>query len=248
MQEQHINKLRIYSFKDDTFIKKLANRNDEIFQKYFEAQINPENWQRTHKITYKDPRESNTRSSVMQFEKIEPESLNIKLYFDGTGTVMDQTGNTQTGVSGNEENYVYNRIKKLKEFVYEYEGEEHRSPYVLVAWGKELFAGLLEEMTVNYNLFNPAGVPLRAEVNLRLKEHVSKEFQNAIQKNSSPDLTHKRTLKDGDRIYLLSQEIYKSPKYYLEIAKYNRLTNFRKLNLATVMTFPPIAKGSEQNK
>lgn len=244
----HLNKLRIYSFKDDSFIKGFNHQKIDSFRneedKYFETQINPENWQRSHKITYKDPREPNTRSSVLKIDKIEPETLNLKLMFDGTGTVMDQTGNSQSGVSGQEKDFVFNRIEKLKEFVYEYKGDIHRPQFILVVWGKDYFAGVLEEMTVNHQLFTPAGSPLRAEVNLRIKEHVSKQHQNGTQSNSSPDLTHKRILVDGDRIDLLSHEIYKSPMYYIEIAKYNTLTNFRKLKLPSVVAFPPLTKSS----
>jgi nucleoid-associated protein YgaU len=59
---------------------------------------------------------------------------------------------------------------------------------------------------------------------------------------SSPDLTHSVNVKDGDILPLMTHKIYKNQHYYLQVAKVNKLKNFRRLNAGTTLTFPPITK------
>jgi nucleoid-associated protein YgaU len=65
-----------------------------------------------------------------------------------------------------------------------------------------------------------------------------------MENNSSPDLTHIRMVKDGDTLPLMSFRIYGDSKYYLEVAKANNITNFRKLTVGRKIFFPPIEKTS----
>jgi nucleoid-associated protein YgaU len=58
---------------------------------------------------------------------------------------------------------------------------------------------------------------------------------------SSPDLTHSVQVKDGDLLPLLTSQIYKDQNYYLQVAKVNKLKNFRKLKAGTTLVFPPIS-------
>ena len=64
----------------------------------------------------------------------------------------------------------------------------------------------------------------------------------AREKKSSPDLTHERVVKEGDNLPLMTYRIYGDPKYYLEVARVNGLTNFRKLTPGQKIVFPPIEK------
>ena len=59
---------------------------------------------------------------------------------------------------------------------------------------------------------------------------------------SSPDLTHRVTVKDGDILPLLTYKTYNDQSYYLQVARVNRLRNFRRLVAGTTLVFPPIAK------
>ena len=62
------------------------------------------------------------------------------------------------------------------------------------------------------------------------------------QNKSSPDLTHVRTIRPGDSIPMLCEDIYGSPIYYLEVAKANNLANFRTLKAGQKIIFPPLDK------
>jgi nucleoid-associated protein YgaU len=60
--------------------------------------------------------------------------------------------------------------------------------------------------------------------------------------DESPDLTHIRLVKAGDTLPEMCFNIYGDPRYYLDVARQNRLDNFRKLEPGTRIFFPPIEK------
>ena len=49
-----------------------------------------------------------------------------------------------------------------------------------------------------------------------------------------------RDVRDGDSLPVLAYEIYGNPELYLEVARVNKLVNFRKLRSATRVAFPPV--------
>lgn len=83
---------------------------------------------------------------------------------------------------------------------------------------------------------------MRAEITLDLSQHEDSETEEAKLNLQSPDLTHERTVVAGDSILTLTNRMYDTPFYYLEVAKANRLNNFRKLKPGSRMIFPPIEK------
>ncbi|HEU6454372.1 MAG TPA: peptidoglycan-binding protein, partial [Roseateles sp.] len=64
----------------------------------------------------------------------------------------------------------------------------------------------------------------------------------AMAQDQSPDLTHKRVVKAGDRLPLLCNEIYGTPHLYLQVAAANGLDDFRNLAPGTQLFFPPLEK------
>jgi len=58
--------------------------------------------------------------------------------------------------------------------------------------------------------------------------------------NKSPDLTHLIEIKQGDTLPLICNRVYGDPSYYMEVARYNNLVNFRKLVPGTKLYLPPI--------
>ena len=99
-------------------------------------------------------------------------------------------------------------------------------------------------MDVTFKLFKPSGMPLRATARAKFKGFVENNLRVAIENNSSPDLTHVRIVKEGDTLPLMAFRIYGDSKYYLEVAKANSITNFRKLKVGQQIFFPPINKVS----
>jgi nucleoid-associated protein YgaU len=79
-------------------------------------------------------------------------------------------------------------------------------------------------------------------VQAKFKGFVEDNLRVARENNSSPDLTHVRMVKEGDTLPLMTYRIYGDPKYYLEVAKANKINNFRKLKTGDIIIFPPLTK------
>ncbi|HPF52255.1 MAG TPA: hypothetical protein PK335_11805, partial [Draconibacterium sp.] len=85
---------------------------------------------------------------------------------------------------------------------------------------------------------------LRASARAKFKGFIEDNLRVALENNSSPDLTHVRMVNEGDTLPLMTYRIYGDSKYYLEVARVNKLTNFRKLKVGQKIFFPPIEKVS----
>jgi nucleoid-associated protein YgaU len=81
---------------------------------------------------------------------------------------------------------------------------------------------------------------LRSKLNASFVSGTDLGKQASVKGTSSPDLTHIRTVKVGDTLPAMCQAIYKDSSYYIKVARFNNLINFRKLEPGTEITFPPV--------
>lgn len=232
-------KLKIKAYSDERFT-------EEISEGEFKSLLNPEKYTFNYKILQNNSNQaSGTSSSAARFNKVPPENLELEFIFDRTGVVVEY-GSTSTAaddkVFKDEGNGIIDDIEIFKRIVFDYNGDNHRPNYLVISWGTLLFKGTLTEMNITYKLFKPDGLPLRATVIAKFNGFVEDNLRIARENNSSPDLTHVRMVKEGDTLPLMTFRIYGNPKYYLEVAKANRLANFRKLKAGQMIVFPPIEK------
>ncbi len=68
----------------------------------------------------------------------------------------------------------------------------------------------------------------------------TEEARAALDRLSSPDLTHVRTVQAGDTLPLLCTSIYGSARHYLLVARHNGLDDFRQLQPGQQLQFPPL--------
>lgn len=247
-----VNKLRIISLKDPTErVGPLQEGTKAVVDGpqtplVFEVQINPEQLARSLKIKNNNPSEHGTTAADLQFQKREPETLEIKFTLDGTGTVQNN-GGVMAGLTNliPDVAYVPTRLKQLEAVVYNFVDETHRPPFLVINWGTLVFNGVMEELAYTYNLFHPSGVPLRVEVTLKVKENKPTSETLAQLSLLSPDLTRRRPVRQSDTLLTICQDVYQNEGYYLEVAKANQLTNFRQKplrNAVTDLLLPPIDK------
>jgi Contractile injection system tube protein len=258
MEGQYVNKLRIVALRKPDFrgglgavLGSLAvTALQSAIGGVFELQINPEQFSRHFKVEFACPDEpSNIKAKTPQFTRVTSELLDLKFTIDGTGIIPIQQpaidAFTQVfALAGDNANvaYVSTKIAQLQATVYGIIDEMHRPPFLMITWGKLVFIGVLEDMTHVYNLFDPSGLPLRAEVSMKIKEYVESSALSRAMSLLSPDLTRKRQVKSSDNILTLCEEVYEKPDYYLEVAKANNLSNFRRIEAGKELLFPPVAK------
>lgn len=199
----------------------------------FTAMINPADFKHTQGISYDKQKAQGESAADAKFSAVEAEKVNFSIILDGTGVVKPATP-ADAGKS------VKAYLAELKKVVYQYVGTEHEPPYVRLLWGTLIFFGRLESMTTNYTLFKPSGEPLRAKVDLGFRSATSKKEAELTANASSPDLSHRVLVRDGDTLPLLCDRIYGDSGYYLDVAAFNRLNDFRQLRPGMQLHFPPL--------
>ncbi|MFW5756465.1 MAG: CIS tube protein [Tangfeifania sp.] len=230
-------KLRIKAYSDEQF-------SEEVADGEFQTLLNPESYKFNYRIEQNDEQAPGTSATAPRFNRSLPEDLKLEFVFDRTGAVVDYS---QSGGGSNFSdvgNGIIDDIDHFKNVVFDYNGDEHHPNYLMIAWGALLFKGTLSEMDITFKLFKPDGTPLRAVANATFKGFVEDNLRVAMENNSSPDLTHVRVVKEGDTLPLMAHRIYGHSKYYLEVAKANNITNFRKLKVGQKIFFPPLQKSS----
>ena len=93
-------------------------------------------------------------------------------------------------------------------------------------------------------MFNPDGTPVRVIATAAFVGSIEDNLREAIKRSNSPDLTHIRKVSEGDTLPLMTFKIYGNSAYYLEVARINKLVNFRNLVPGTDIFFPPINKSN----
>lgn len=221
-----LTKLRIIAYSDEEF-------ENEVGDGKFTTLINPDKYAFSYKIVQNEEQAPGTSSSAPKFNKILPENLDLNFVFDRTGAIKTSKAS---------DDGVVKDIEQFKKVVFDYNGDKHKPNYLKISWGTLLFKGTLLEMSIEYKLFNSDGTPIRAMATAKFQRFVKDEERVAEENNQSPDLTHLRTVKDGDTLPLLSHGIYGDSKYYLEVAKVNNIHNFRSLIVGQQLFFPPLEK------
>ena len=207
----------------------------------FSLPINPENYQMAYKIEVDKSSGQGNSGSDIKYKKSPPEQLKLEFIFDNTGTVM---GNTLDGTS------VQEQIKQFMKVVYHVDGASHKPFYLKIMWGENLMTGdevgfncMLTQLDILYTLFARTGEPIRAKISAQFTHYIEQVARvSRRQDHRSPDLTHARTVEIGDRLPLMTHQIYDDQSYYLKVAKANGLTSFRKLTVGKDINFPPIGE------
>ena len=222
-----LTKLKIKGFKDERFRQEIADGE-------FNTLLNPETYQVRYQISQNDQQAQGTSAAAPRFNKTLPEDLQLDFIFDRSGVIKGYEDQLGEGIIGD--------VDKFKRIVLDYNGDQHKPNYLIISWGSLLFKGSLKDMDITYKLFKPDGTPIRATIHATFKGFIEDNLRVARENNNSPDLTHIRMVNEGDTLPLMTFRIYGNSKYYLEVAKANKLVNFRKLVPGQQIFFPPIEK------
>ncbi len=198
----------------------------------FEALINPETYTIEYKVKTSDGQGQGTSSTQVKFEYTMPEELTFDFLFDNTGIVDGKS----------REDGIFDEVNHFRSLLTKYQGVSHEPYHLVLVWGNLIFKGRAIELGISYKLFNPDGQPIRAVVKVKFKGSVEEQKRVAREFRQSSDLTHRRKIKAGDTLPLLCQQIYSDPKYYIEVARINNLTNFRSIQPGTEIFLPPLQK------
>ncbi len=222
-----LQKMIIESYSDERF---------SSLEGTFTATLNPENYNQRYQIKYTEEQAPGTSGMQLKFDKIEPRTMEFEFILDQTGALQG-TEKTERGVE--------DQIDDFKKLTLGYDGNIHRTRYLKLIWGTLLFKCCMENLDVTYKMFKPDGSPVRATLKAGFKEFMEDERRVAEENATSPDLTHVRIVKEGDTLPVMTRKIYGDLKYYLQVAAFNDITNFRNLEPGTKIIFPPLDKTTQ---
>ncbi|MCW5599977.1 hypothetical protein [Nitrosomonas sp.] len=232
MNKGAVEKVRIFAYTD----KLLQKLNGSVTQPFF-LPLNPENYSKNYKIETDNRRGIGNQGTDPRYESTAPEELKLEFILDGTGAIENYHYTDPSKKS------VKDQFGLFLKTVYQIEGNIHRPNFLKVHWGEYLmFPCILSNLDVNYQLFESNGDPLRIKISATFLNYIASEERAARARLESPDLTHVRETKAGDRLDLITHDIYNNTKYLLQVAQVNGLTTFRQLDSGMKLRFPPINK------
>jgi hypothetical protein len=212
------------------------------------VQVNPSTYTLNRLVNYSWQRGQGFSSSEAVWSDNPPVNLTFEFLFDGTGVVpvpsdlgdIPLVGAIASALSPDEPYVVMDEIKRFDKLVYDYESTEHRPRLLLLVWGSLVLSCVLSSVSYRFTLFKSDGTPLRAVATCTFCESVPEGVRVRKENASSPDLTHLRDVREGDTLPSLAHQIYGNGELYLEVARVNKLINFRRLRPANRLAFPPV--------
>jgi len=207
--------------------------------KQIKALYNPERYSVTKGVQFAEIGIPGLDSPVLQFVRGQNEKVKLELFFD----------TTEQGMVENVKD-----VRDLTSKVYDLlrvETKTHAPPRFRVEWGssKSLFGQgvhgsplcVMESVTEEVTLFSPSGVPLRAKLNVTIREAPTVKMDFKESPRESSDRTKRRTVVRGQRITDVAGIEYGDPGDWRPIAEASGLDNPRFLSPGTILRIPSTA-------
>ena len=190
------------------------------FPEPFEVLLNPASYQRDVKLALTCER---------KMYKREPEKLELpELVLDGTGVVPTGGAKPRT-VAQQLDGLMLVILGPMPS------NEPRARPVVVLTWGTLYFRGRVESVSVNYTLFAPDGVPLRAKVALSFLE--PEEFVKAPKPSAvAPKLTQQIAV-EADNLPNISFKVFNDPARHEALARASDLDSLRNVPPGTRLIF-----------
>lgn len=229
-----IEKMQIQAFTD-------ATQSRQPLSEPYTFLVNPSTYNERFSVQYNEEQAPGTSGTELKYQSQPPNDWEFELLIDGTGVIKEASALNISLIGSVDPLDVQEEVTKLKAATVDLHSETHRNAYLIVSWGnREVFKGSLVSLDLNYKLFKPDGTPLRVIAKVKLRAWVSDEERTHAEGMQSPDITHERVFKASDKFTLMGYRIYNDSKYYIDVAKANGLSGFRKMTIGSKIQFPPL--------
>lgn len=197
----------------------------------FIAMFNPDTFAINEELEWRSECVGGTQGTDPTYIRTKPRKFTIEFMLDGTGV---NTNGAKIPVTA--------QVALFRGVTTNIRGAIHRPHYLMVQYGTFVNVCILNSSSVTYTMFDMFGLPIRAKISATFTERTISGLSDVLGMLSSPDLTHRKVVKQWDLLPLLTREVYNNQHYYLQVARHNKLKNFRKLQAGTTLVFPPIGK------
>ena len=170
---------------------------------------------------------------IQQFVRGQAEVLTLELFFD--------TSDKGTGVKAQS-------VTKFTDPIFAttlIQGKYHAPPPVTFSWGAEFpglhlpaaqegqrrgaFKGVVTSCRQSFTFWSRGGIPLRAKLNLTIREYLPLDKQLTQLNLNSPDRTHGHILKQGEALHNVAYLYYERVDEWRRIARDNGVEDPRRL-------------------
>lgn len=197
-----------------------------------ELPVNPAKVRLTKGIRYAEDRQLGSLNGSNAYVRYRPETLCFECLFDTTNAMEDN----------DEQQPVHDMVDALEQRLYDYNTEGHRPSFVKVDYGDITFFGQLTTLETEYTLFDPDGIPLRAELKVTLTGYCSQKEEKKHFSKHSPDVSRLVTLREGQTLASLCNEIYGDALLVGQVARFNNLSGYRNIPAGTEILMPMLRK------
>jgi len=200
----------------------------------FVAMFNPESFSVKDEIEWSPQCPPSGDGGDPKYIRVKPRVFTIEFTLDGTGV---NTNGVKIPVTA--------QVALFRLVTTNVRGAIHRPPYLMVQYGTFVNTCIINSSTVTYTMFDMFGLPIRAKISATFTERTVGALNDILGMLSSPDLTHEVIVRQYDLLPLLTYQVYNNQNYYLQVARVNRLKNFRKLKAGDKLIFPRISEKKE---
>ncbi|CAG0963705.1 MAG: LysM peptidoglycan-binding domain-containing protein [Candidatus Methanoperedens sp.] len=173
-------------------------------------------------------------SPILQFVRGNARSLTMDLFFDTYEQGMDVRLYTDR-ITGCDSGSMFSQVPKG---LMDIDSDLHAPPVCLFIWGTFLFQCIIERATKKFTMFLPEGMPVRATLNITLKEYADEEEQIKRISAQSSDITKRWTITQGDSLWTIASREYGNPGDWRLIANENGIDNPRLLTPGRELIIP----------
>lgn len=193
--------------------------------------FNPNQYTITKKATWTEAKVQGLGVPVQQFKNGEPRTLAMSLVFD----TLEERSDVRK---------LTGKLAKLVEVT-----SDGKPSVCKIFWGPDQdnaaalsFQGVIETLTQKFTLFLDDGTPVRATVDLAMKESESPSKQKKRQgpKKGSPIQGRTHVVKTGDTLWAIAAAEYLDPARWRPIARANGIVDPRRLEPGTILLIPPL--------
>ncbi len=213
-------------------------------QNPIQVQFNPAEYKITDNVSFHEEERRGDNEPVVTYSGTTSSTLNVKLYFDcdeiPSISTIKSTVTSLVSDSGSDlmSSPILKQIDKIVELT-KIDGDEHRPPQVAFVWGALQFAGFITSATTTYTMFDKAGRPLRATVDVVMKgSNIALDQRKSPL--MSPDRTKARVLTEDSNIWSIAEKEYGDVREWRRIADANGIMNPLDIPVGKVLKVPSI--------
>jgi Contractile injection system tube protein len=193
-------------------------------------QYNPQSFSVKEDANYEQKQEQGAPGNDPEYKGIKPREFSIEFMIDSTGLF------TPLKLPVNLHVALFRSLTTVPD------PTTHRPNRLIVQYGTFISSCNMMSSEVTYSLFDSQGLPLRAKVKASFQETKDTELNKVARFFSSPDVTHEYKVENIDEnLSYIAYKTYKTPNFYIAVAKANAMKTFRKLAVETKIFLPPIS-------